>query len=281
MRQMFTSPRLENVERVAQLLNEAGIQTKISNGRSYKGSHRGGFSYRESERSGGQPAVWVIVSEDQPRAREILRDAGLLDTTRAPQAAPVAPIFRAPDVRTPAAAQKRVLALKMGFLVAIVMILGLVMIQVVPDSARTERTSTTATTTSTPAAVAVTPTPEALALLILNSESSMRAPAVLCAAVDGKDAAPGVLAQLQRPSRKVVAASQCVRVANAASGSYQRGTGSRAYFIEVSGFRQSADTAQIRFNAFHNLKSATSKTLEVRKVGGEWEIVRVLRRVEF
>lgn len=277
MRQMFTSPRLENVERVAQLLNEAGIQTRITNGRSYKGSHRGGFSYRESERSGQQPAVWVIVSEDQPRARDILRDAGLLETTRAAQA----PTFRAPEIKTPAPAQKRVLSLKLGFLVAIVMILGLVMIQVLPDAARRNPSSAVTATTPAPGAVAVTSTPDALAVLILNSESSMRAPAVLCAAVDGKDPTPNVLAQLQRPSRTVAPASQCVRVANAASGSYHRPSGNKAFFIEVSGFRQSADTAQIKFNAFHHTQSATSKTLEVHKVGNDWEIVRMLRHVEF
>ena len=281
MRQMFTSPRLENVERVAQLLNEAGIQTKITNGRSYKGSHRGGFSYRESERAGGQPAVWVIVSEDQPRAREILRDAGLLETTRGSQAASTAPIFRAPEVRTPAAAQKRVLALKMGFLVAIVMIIGLVMIQAMPESVQPDRTSATPPPPQAPGDVAATPTPDALAVLILNSESSMRAPAVLCVSVDGKDPTPNVLAQLQRPSRTVAPASQCVRVANAASGSYHRPTASKAFFIEVSGFRQAADTAQIQFNAFHHRQAATNKTLEVRQVGNDWEIVQLLRHVEF
>ncbi|MDQ3040487.1 MAG: hypothetical protein M3R16_11910 [Pseudomonadota bacterium] len=281
MRQMFSSPRLENVERVAQLLNEAGIATKITNGRSYKGSHRGGFSYRDDERSGPQPAVWVLVSEDQPRAREILRDAGLLDTTRAAQASPGAAIFRAPEVRTPSSAQKRVLALKMGFLVAIVMIIGLVMIQVMPDSARPDQATAAPATAQAPGDVAVSPMPEALAVLILNSESSMRAPAVLCVAVDGKDADESLLTQLRRPSRTVVPASQCVRVATAASGSYHRPTGSPAFFIEVSGFRPTADTAQIKFNAFHNTQSATNKTLEVRKVGDGWEIVRMLRHVEF
>ncbi|MEO6366030.1 MAG: hypothetical protein ABIO38_08300, partial [Luteimonas sp.] len=220
---------------------------------------------------------WVIVSEDQPRAREILRDAGLLETTRASQA----PTFRAAEIRTPAPAQKRVLSLKLGFLVAIVMILGLVMIQTLPNNGRQDAASTSAATTRAPGDVAVTPTPDALALLILNSESSMRAPAVLCVAVDGRDPSPNVLAGLQRPSRTVVPASQCVRVANAASGSYHRPTGNKAFFIEVSGFRQASATAQIRFNAFHHRQSATNKTLEVRQVGDAWEIVQMLRHVEF
>ena len=84
MRQVFTSPRLANVESVAKLLEDAGIATKISNGRSYRGKFDRGVSYRDT---GGenQAAVWVIRSEDQPRAREMLREAGLLDSTRPDQ----------------------------------------------------------------------------------------------------------------------------------------------------------------------------------------------------
>ncbi len=281
MRQMFTSPRLENVERVAQLLNEAGITTKITNGRSYKGNHRGGFSYREGERSGQQAAVWVLVSEDQPRARQILRDAGLLETTRAPGDSYRAPTFRAPEIKTPDSAQKRALQLKLGFLIAIVMIIGLVFIQVFPDATRRTAPETAATAPQAIGDMAATPTPDALSVLILNSEASMRAPAVLCIAVDGKDASETLMAQVRRPSRKVVPASQCVRVANAASGSYHRPSGARAFLLDVSGFRQGADTAQIKFNAFHSTQAATSKTLQVRNVDGDWEIVQLLRHVEF
>ncbi len=281
MRQMFTSPRLENVERVAQLLNEAGITTKITNGRSYKGNHRGGFTYRESERTGQQPAVWVLISEDQPRARQILRDAGLLETTRAPADSYLAPTFRAPEMKTPASAQKRALQLKLGFLIAIVMIIGLVFIQVFPGATKRDAAAAPARAPQAIGDMAAIPTPDALAVLILNSEASMRAPAVLCVAIDGKDASEALMTQLRRPARKVVPASQCVRVANAQSGSYHRPSGARAFLLDVSGFRQGADTAQIRFNAFHSRQSATSKTLEVQQVNGEWEIVQMLRHVEF
>ncbi len=81
MRQVFSSQRLETVEGVARLLNEHDIATRISNGRSYKGSFRRGFSYRDPP-GALQPAVWVIHSDDQPRARQLLRDAGLIDSTR-------------------------------------------------------------------------------------------------------------------------------------------------------------------------------------------------------
>ena len=62
MRQVFSSPRLENVERVAQLLEDAGIQTRVTHGRSYRGGLRGNFSYREGAESKPVPAVWVVRS---------------------------------------------------------------------------------------------------------------------------------------------------------------------------------------------------------------------------
>lgn len=82
MRQIFTSQRLETVEGVARLLRDAGIEVHISNARSYRGSRGSQFRYTEPLPKGEQPAIWVRHPEDQPRARQILREAGLLDTTR-------------------------------------------------------------------------------------------------------------------------------------------------------------------------------------------------------
>ena len=50
-----------------------------------------------------QPAVWVRHAEDQPRARELLRQAGLLETTR-PGQGPTLTFRSAQD--TPAAPQR-------------------------------------------------------------------------------------------------------------------------------------------------------------------------------
>ncbi len=80
MRQVFSSARLETVEGVAKLLNEHGIATRIRNGRSYKGDFRRSFSYRSA--SPQQASLWVIHSDDQPKARQLLREAGLIDSTR-------------------------------------------------------------------------------------------------------------------------------------------------------------------------------------------------------
>ena len=84
MRSVFTSPRLENVEAVAKLLADAGIEVRVSQDRSYKGNRRRPFSFRDSANANVEdnPQVWVIKAEDQPRARAMLRDAGLINSTR-------------------------------------------------------------------------------------------------------------------------------------------------------------------------------------------------------
>lgn len=82
MRQIYTSPRQENVERVVTLLNDADIQTTIRNRRDWQGGQWKRFSYTERGESESWAQVWVTNSNDQTRAREILREAGLEPATR-------------------------------------------------------------------------------------------------------------------------------------------------------------------------------------------------------
>ena len=89
MRQVFTSLRIETVEGVVKLLEDAGIEVHLANGRSYHSTRSGQFSYAEPMKLKQQPSVWVKRAEDQPRAREILREAGLLATTRPTQGEPL------------------------------------------------------------------------------------------------------------------------------------------------------------------------------------------------
>src|SRR5690606_23402652 len=79
--QWFTSDRNDTVEAVARRLEEAGIEVRISNGRSYRGAIRGNFSDRDGNNSGPRPAVWVSRSDQQPEARRMLREIGLLQDT--------------------------------------------------------------------------------------------------------------------------------------------------------------------------------------------------------
>lgn len=82
MRKIFSSQRVETAEGVAKLLRDAGIDVRLSNGRSYRSRRSGQFSYLEEGNPQSHPTVWVVHADDQPRARELLREARLLDTTR-------------------------------------------------------------------------------------------------------------------------------------------------------------------------------------------------------
>lgn len=130
MRQVFTSARLENVEAVARMLREEGIEVRITNGRSYKGNRRAAFSYRHEPAN--KPAVWVVRSEDQPRARELLRQAGLMGSTRNPGDSYLAPTFRDPDPVVHAnPTARRALRIKIALLAAIAVVMGLTMSRVI------------------------------------------------------------------------------------------------------------------------------------------------------
>jgi hypothetical protein len=117
MRQVFTSVRLENVERVEQMLNAVGIETKITQGRSWKGNSRREFSYTAKHHDPSQqPAVWVLKPDDFKPAREILHDAGLLESTREGSFLPPELQFREPSAADPRA---KVTKIRMALLAAV------------------------------------------------------------------------------------------------------------------------------------------------------------------
>ena len=98
MRQVFSSGRLENVEGVAQLLRDAGIEVKVTGERGYRQVSRREFSYVGKQRElSEQPSVMVINSEDYTRAREMLHAAGLLES-----AAPASYLPESLQVKEPA-----------------------------------------------------------------------------------------------------------------------------------------------------------------------------------
>lgn len=123
MRLMFTSPRLENVESVAKLFNDAGIETKITEGRSYKGYSRRQFSYNEKNPdTSQQPAVWVLRAEHYKQARDILHEGGLLESTRDESYLPEALQFRNAAAADPG---KRLMRIRLALLGLIAGAIGL------------------------------------------------------------------------------------------------------------------------------------------------------------
>jgi hypothetical protein len=126
MRQIFTSPRLENVEGVAKLLTDAGIEIKVSEGRSYKKFSRREFSYVERGNDSNNPSIWVIKSDDYKRAREMLHDFGLLDSTPIPSYLPAPLKFKLAPATSP---QKRLMRIKLTLLFVVGALVGLTVLK--------------------------------------------------------------------------------------------------------------------------------------------------------
>jgi hypothetical protein len=82
MRQIYTSPRVENVERIVTLLGEQGIETRVTNHRSWAGRDYKRSSYTARTDSSEWPQVWIVKAEDQPKARALLREAGIAPAVR-------------------------------------------------------------------------------------------------------------------------------------------------------------------------------------------------------
>jgi hypothetical protein len=82
MRQIYTSLRLENIDRVVEMMTQAGIQTSVTNRRVYGGHDYKGPSYTTKVDRETWPQVWVVRAEDQPRARALMREAGIEPPTR-------------------------------------------------------------------------------------------------------------------------------------------------------------------------------------------------------
>ncbi len=278
MRQVFSSQRLENVEQVAQMMRDADIEVRITNGRSYKGGRRGTFSY--SEPGGPKPAVWVVRSEDQVRAREILREAGLLESTRESFRGPS---FRfEPETQGKSSQQSRMMRVKLVLMAGIVIIGGLVIRHAVNLDIANEALKEHPLDGSTAAI------PQPLAAAVLTQELPKARLDVLCLAVDGKDAPASLVSAMQQPGRSVVPASQCVRNANDEVGSRQRATGEPALMIDVHAFRpqkrdaanDGAITGVLEYTAYHHRMSASYKTLEVTQVPDSgWKVVRTIKHV--
>lgn len=99
MRKVYTSPRVENVDRVAQLFIENGIAARVTNDGGWRGRDHRRFSYFGSGRNqSAWPQVWVLKAEDQPRARQILRDIDIKPAVQYGEALEIERSGRAPLV---------------------------------------------------------------------------------------------------------------------------------------------------------------------------------------
>jgi len=263
MRKIFSSQRLENVEAVARLLEAEGIEVQIENGRALHRAIRGNFSYRDDgKNTTPQPAVWVVRSDDQPRARALMREAGLLqDTTR-----PDGQLFT-PRPQVPERGNKRISRLRYG-LVALVLIVVAVNFMrgpdvgdtaMVPASSRTELTMLD-DTLMRDESVYVIATPPLLAVTLARRALGFTPADALCLAIDGSDPPEAALALLAAEGTKAVAASACTFEA-ALSLDVHR------YATDGSG------TGTVEVTQRQGVQTPSTQTLRVRRTGDTWAVL--------
>jgi hypothetical protein len=83
MRQLYTSPRSENIDRVAALLADNGIACTIENRSNYRKPSYQRFSYSQrSENRDNWAQVWVTRADDYTRARALLKELGIEPVVR-------------------------------------------------------------------------------------------------------------------------------------------------------------------------------------------------------
>lgn len=272
MRQVFSSARLENVEAVAKLLADEGIEVRIENGRTFRSAIRGNFSYRDGDAGGTKPAVWVVRSDDQPRARQLLRDAGLLD------AAPSSKNSFLPSAghAAGAAAPRKRNRMRFGLLVLVAIAIAVALNRLRDPGGwdlPAPRPAAQAPAALDPSLLPVVtsaetahliPTPPALAAMLAARESA-RSPGVpLCLSIDGADPGEPALAAVRDAGLDPTTASACpadgAPLAVAVSGYRTDGSGSGTVEVEVARRGEAPVTSR----------------LEVRRDDDQWQVLRTL-----
>ena len=269
MRQVFTSPRLENVEEVAAMLRAEGIEVRITNDRSYRGQRRSHFSYRvDEEAPPPKPAVWIINADEQPRARQLLREAGLLDSSRDGTSSYL-PLSALKDPTSDAQAKKakRKVWIRLGLLVVIVVAIGFTYFGTRTPSISPAVPGAAATAKPPPPPADIIPqsadelpvyradVPTALAKLLVEDALVARKPTRACIAIDGRDASPAFLQSLAAGNFTFSAGAAC------ADGAMRIAV--RDYMTDGSGSGKVAV----------QLDSETARTLDVERNGMTWRVI--------
>jgi hypothetical protein len=124
MRQIYTTPRQDNIDRVVSLLGEHGIETTVTNRTSFNRPTYQRFSYseRNTDRS-AWPQVWVKHADDFTRARELLKGIGIEPVVRFQEELRVhrSPGFHPPQQRTAARFRLMALAIVAGVMLVVVL----------------------------------------------------------------------------------------------------------------------------------------------------------------
>lgn len=267
MRQVFSSARIENAEAVARMLEAEGIEARIEHGRSFRSAIRGNFSYRGGADNGPKPTVWVIRSGDQPRARQLLREAGLLDadTTLPPSFLPPAPHTRIAE-RDSREGKRKAMRIRLGLFAAIAIVAAAIVFKPTPDPATVPTPRVVVQTgidpsldilDTAPGAIHLLATPPALAAAVAVLEAG--AGDAVCLDIDGRDPPEAALASLHADGIDAHPASTCNATDPLRVSVY-------AWRTDGSG------SGSVTWSLGRGTDQARTKTAQARREGDDWQV---------
>lgn len=268
MRQVFSSARIENAEAVARLLEAEGIEVRVEHGRSFKRVIRGSFSYRSGVDNGPKPTVWVLRSDEQPRARQLLREAGLLDagTTLPPTFLPPTPHARNVE-RDAQDSRRKTMRIRLGLLAIIAIVAAAIVFKPTPDApapVAPRQAMSTAIDPSldvfdtVPETIHLLPTPPALAAAVALLEQAEHGGDV-CLGIDGEDAPQATLDALRGRGLAASPASGCAQ--------------SEALRVEVYAWRtDGSGSGTVTWSVSDSEAPSRTRTASARRDGDDWHL---------
>ncbi|WP_297834751.1 hypothetical protein [Thermomonas sp.] len=270
MRQVFRSQRLENVEAAAELMRKEGIEVKIANGRSWRGHRRGNFSYdlRKARDPESLPTLWIVNADDQPRARQILRELGLLESTRDgnPDAISNARFEFSPGSGANTPGRKRMRLVLLALIgITIALIVFLPRHKPAPTSTVASAPSRTTAPSAIPEVLTETAVfrmdmPKALAATLIEVAATRQDVKETCVLIDGKNPAAEIVQQAAALGVSVQPASAC--------------TDPHALRVEIHDYMTDGSgegDVQLKTGA------TSAQTLRVRRDGTHWSVVQETR----
>lgn len=253
MRPVFTSARIENAEAVARMLEAEGIEVRIENGSSYRNRIRGNFSYRESANPGPKPTVWVIRSDDLPRARQLLREAGLLASE--PAASAFLPQTPHGGARYTGNPRQRASRYRYGLVILAAIVAAAIWLRPEPDGTAPVATGQVVAAADTEH---VLPVPHALAAAVAAQAAAGHA-GTLCLSVDGAPATDAVLGILRAEGAEAYPADA------------EHCGGDGVLHVDVREWRtDGSGSGEVAWSAAAGGDEPVARTLRARRDGSRW-----------
>ena len=268
MRFVYSNVRLETAEGVAELLRQNGIETLMRNGRSYKGNRRSNFSYRREYETAAE--VWVVHNDDQVKARQILREAKLIDTTRD------RPIYLTElDEREKKARSAR----RKGLWIRVTILGALMLAMAFFGLQKYMAMNAPPPPLAGPFDNKARAIPAPIAVVGLQQGIDQAVMPVLCLSFDGQVAPQDLLQRLEGNGKKILAMNHCSRDNDPEVGT-RSSNGELAEMIDVTNFKpKSPTTGTIDVNTFHHSQWAHYRTYEVQLINGKWVVGKMTRHV--